>query len=68
MYIIKANKWTHDGSFNVTKKSQQFLYEFRGSTLKEAMFNCRDAKDHNDMTKFTPINIYDVINTEETTA
>jgi environmental stress-induced protein Ves len=65
MFIIKANKWTHDGKFNVTNKSQQHVYEFRGATLKEAMCNCQDAKDHNDMTRFTPINIYDVINTAE---
>ena len=65
MYIIKASKWSHDGNFKLTNKSIQSVIEFRGETLKEAMRNYKDSKDNNDMTKFTPLNIYDVINTAE---
>ena len=65
MYSIMADKWTHDGRFNVTKNSRQHIFEFRGNTLKEAMSSYQDARDNNDMTKYTRINIYNVISTDE---
>ena len=65
MYIVKASKWDHDGNFRITKKSRQHMYEFRADTIKEAMRNYMDMKNNNDMIKFTPLDIYDVINTAE---
>jgi hypothetical protein len=65
MFIVKASKWTHDGKFNITKKSTQHMYEFRGEALKEAMSNYHDAANNNDLTKYTTLDIYNVINTDE---
>jgi hypothetical protein len=65
MYIISAYKWTVDSGHKVTRSSQQHLYEFRGATLKEAMYNFNDAKVSNDLSRFSPIFLLDAINTDE---
>lgn len=58
MYIVKAGKWTADG--------KTFMdFEYRDSELSEAMAGVKDARDNNDLARFTPVSIYDVINTEE---
>jgi hypothetical protein len=39
--------------------------EFAGSTLKEAKAAWKAARDNNDVVKFSPLTIYDIINSEE---
>lgn len=65
MYIIKAGKWDVNKNLDITKSSRLHEYEFRSDTVKGAMRKYRDMLDHNDMTKFSPLKIYDVVNTAE---
>ena len=65
MYKIQAGKWDVDRGLQITKGSRHHFIEFRGNTIKEAMFNYKDARDNNEVTKYSGLTIYDVINTEE---
>ena len=59
-YTVKATRHSADTS----AKNKSFIVEelrYSGDTLKEAMQKFRVARDNNDMTKFSRIYIYDVI-------
>lgn len=62
-YIIKCTQFHVDENFNLI--GDPIYKEFSGATLKEAKAAWRTAKDNNDVVKFSPLTIYDIINTEE---
>lgn len=59
MIIIKANKYSVNKHYQSIGNLHE--YEFHGETVKETMIDVREAKENNDLTKYTPLNIYDVI-------
>lgn len=59
MIIIKANKYSVNERYQTIGNPHE--YEFRGETAKEAMERVMGAKENNDLTKYTPLNIYNVI-------
>lgn len=58
MFYIYATKYTN-------LESNIIRLHFEGETLKEAMNKCRDAMEHNNLSVYTSIYIYDVVNSEE---
>ena len=58
MYIIQTEKWTQ-GYQDFIRKN----YECK--TLKQGFAIVNNARMNNDMIKYTPISVYNVIDTEE---
>lgn len=62
-YIIKCAQFHVDDNFNMI--GNPIIREFSGSSLEEAKAAWRMAKDNNDMTKFSALNVCDIIIPEE---
>jgi len=60
MYMIRVARWLKD----YQGYRPDFL-EFTGETLKETVACWKSARDNNDITKYEPLYIYDILNTEE---
>ena len=63
IFIIKCIQFHHDENFKMI--GNPIYREFTGSTLKEAKAAWKAARDNNDVVKFSPLTIYDIINSEE---
>lgn len=62
-FTIKCIQFHHDENFKMI--GDPIYREFAGSTLKEAKAAWKAARDNNDVVKFSPLTIYDIINSEE---
>ena len=62
-FIIKCIQFHHDDNFKMI--GDPIYREFAGATLREAKSIWREARDNNDVVKFSPLTIYDIINSEE---
>ena len=63
IFTIKCIQFHHDENFKMI--GDPIYREFAGSTLKEAKAAWKAARDNNDVLKFSPLTIYDIINSEE---
>ncbi len=63
IFTIKCIQFHHDDNFKMI--GDPIYREFAGSTLKEAKAAWKAARDNNDVVKFSPLTIYDIINSEE---
>ena len=62
-YIIKCTQFHVDDNFNLI--GNPIIREFSGLSWEEAKAAWRTAKDNNDITKFSALNVYDIIIPEE---
>lgn len=62
-FTIKCIQFRRDEDFNMI--GDPIYREFSGDTLREAKAAWRTARDNNDLGKFSPLTIYDIISSEE---
>lgn len=64
MYIVKTVCFKRDRE-TLRPTGNRVERSFEAETVREVMRLVKAAKENHDMTKETPLEIYDVINTEE---